>query len=153
MFALPLIGESKREAVTGEVGLWNTVPATMFDGDAGFRADGFEADLHICRLIGGERALAPSERQPLTRRERARRAKQSTVFTHYGPMARRVLDALLDKYADEGIATIEADTVFSVQPFTDMGRPAELIKSFGGRPQYLGALQTLERELYATGAT
>lgn len=86
---------------------------------------------------------------PLTRRERASRVKKRNVFTQYGPVARKVIDALLDKYADEGIATIEADTVFNVQPFTDIGRPAEIIKSFGGRPQYLGALQTLERELYA----
>ena len=87
---------------------------------------------------------------PLTRRERARRVKKRNVFTQYGPVARKVIDALLDKYADEGIATIEADTVFNVQPFTEMGRPAEIIKSFGGRPQYLILLQTLERELYAT---
>lgn len=93
----------------------------------------------------------------LTRRERANRVKKrsakNAVFTQYGPVARKVIDALLDKYADEGIATIEADTVFNVQPFTDIGRPAEIIKSFGGRPQYLNALQTLERELYAINAT
>lgn len=86
---------------------------------------------------------------PLTRRERASRVKKRNVFTQYGPIARKVIDALLDKYADEGIATIEADTVFNVQPFTDIGRPAEIIKSFGGRLQYLSALQALERELYA----
>nr|WP_295781760.1 DEAD/DEAH box helicase family protein [Rhodoferax sp.] len=90
---------------------------------------------------------------PLTRRERASRVKKRNVFTQYGPVARKVIDALLDKYADEGIATIEADTVFNVQPFTDIGRPGEIIKSFGGRPQYLDALQTLERELYKTSAT
>ncbi len=90
---------------------------------------------------------------PLTRRERASRVKKRNVFTQYGPVARKVIDALLDKYADEGIATIEADTVFNVQPFTDIGRPFEIIKSFGGRPQYLDALQTLERELYSTSAT
>jgi type I restriction enzyme, R subunit len=89
----------------------------------------------------------------LTRRERATRVKKRNVFTQFGPVARKVIDALLDKYADEGIATIEADTVFNVQPFTDIGHPAEIIKSFGGRPQYLGALQTLERELYRTIAT
>ena len=59
----------------------------------------------------------------------------------------------MDKYADDGIATIEADMVSIVQPFTDMGRPGELIKSVGGRPEYLSALKTLERELYATSAT
>lgn len=65
-------------------------------------------------------------------------------------MARKVLEALLDKYADEGIATIESNDVFKVQPFTQMGSASELIHSFGGRTQYLGALKTLERELYAT---
>ncbi|WP_291477084.1 EcoAI/FtnUII family type I restriction enzme subunit R [Acidovorax sp.] len=89
------------------------------------------------------------DQPPLTRRERARRVHKRNVFTHYGPVARKVLEALLDKYADEGIATIEADNVFSVQPFTHLGSPAELVRSFGGRPQYLSALQTLERELYA----
>ena len=88
---------------------------------------------------------------PLTRRERASRVKKRNVFTAYGPVARKVLDALLDKYADEGIATIESNDVFKVQPFNQMGSASELINSFGGRPHYLAALQTLERELYAPG--
>ena len=89
------------------------------------------------------------DQPPLTRRERARRVHKRNVFTHYGPVARKVLEALLDKYADEGIATIESNEVFKLQPFTDLGSPVELVRSFGGRPQYLNALQTLERGLYA----
>ncbi len=89
------------------------------------------------------------DQPPLTRRERARSVKKRNVFTQYGPVARKVLDALLDKYADEGIVTIESSEVFKIQPFTDLGSPSELVRSFGGRPQYLSALQTLERELYA----
>ncbi|WP_291933281.1 EcoAI/FtnUII family type I restriction enzme subunit R [Limnohabitans sp.] len=85
---------------------------------------------------------------PLTRRERANRVKKRNAFTQYGPVARKVIDALIDKYADEGIATIESNDVFRVQPFTQMGSASELVKSFGGRPQYLGALKILERELY-----
>ena len=90
------------------------------------------------------------DQPPLTRRERARRVKKRNVFTQYGPVARKVLDALLDKYADEGIATIESNEVFKLQPFTDLGSPVELVRSFGGRPQYLSALQALEQALYAT---
>ena len=86
----------------------------------------------------------------LTRRERASRVKKRNVFTQYGAVARKVIDALLDKYADEGIITIESNEVFKVQPFIDLGSPVELVRSFGGRPQYLSALQTLERELYAS---
>ena len=92
------------------------------------------------------------DQPPLTRRERAQRVKKRNVFTQYGPVARKVLDTLLDKYADEGITTIESDAVLRVQPFTALGSPTELVRSFGGRPQYLQALATLERELYAPGA-
>lgn len=86
---------------------------------------------------------------PLTRRERALRVKKRNVFTQYGPVARKVLDALLDKYADEGIETIESNEVLRVQPLSNLGMPAELIRAFGGRPQYLQALRALEQEIYA----
>ena len=89
------------------------------------------------------------DQPPLTRRERAQRVKKRNAFTQYGPVARKVLDALLDKYADEGITTIEGNEVFKLQPFTDLGSPVELVRSFGGRPQYLSALQALEQALYA----
>jgi type I restriction enzyme R subunit len=77
--------------------------------------------------------------------------KKRDAFGQYGPVARKVLDALLDKYADEGITTIESNEVLRVQPLSELGSPVELVRSFGGRPQYLQALQTLERELYAPG--
>ena len=89
------------------------------------------------------------DQPPITRRERARRVKQRNVFTQYGPVARQVLDALLDKYADEGITTIESNDVLRVQPLSNLGSPVELIRSFGGRPQYLAAVRALEHELYA----
>ncbi|MDN5250491.1 DEAD/DEAH box helicase family protein [Betaproteobacteria bacterium LSUCC0117] len=85
----------------------------------------------------------------LSRKERARRVKQRNVFTEYGPIARKVLDALLDKYADEGVVAIESTEVLKIQPFTSLGSPVELVKSFGGRPQFVSAIKTLERELYA----
>ena len=90
------------------------------------------------------------DQPPLARSERARRVQKRNVFTQYGPVARKVLEALLDKYADEGITTIESNEVFKLQPFTDLGSPVELVRSFGGRPQYLSALQALERELYSS---
>jgi type I restriction enzyme R subunit len=89
------------------------------------------------------------DKPPLTRRERAQRVRKRTVFDEYGPVARSVLHALLDKYADEGIITLESNEVLRLQPLSDLGSPVELVRSFGGRPQYLQALQTLERQLYA----
>jgi len=84
-----------------------------------------------------------------TRRERATAVKQRHVFDAYGPLARQVIDALLDKYADEGITTLESVEVLKLQPLNSLGSPAELVRSFGGRPQYLAALNTLQAELYA----
>ncbi len=92
------------------------------------------------------------DQPPLTRRERASRVKKRNVFTQYGPMARQVIEALLDKYADEGITTLEASNVLTLPPVNQLGLPVELVRAFGGRPQYLSALQTLERELYAPGS-
>ena len=89
---------------------------------------------------------------PVTRRERARRVQQRDVFAQYSPVARKVINALLDKYADEGIMTIESSEVLKIRPLSDLGSPVELIRSFGGKPQYLQALRLLETEIYALSA-
>ena len=85
---------------------------------------------------------------PLTRRERANRVKKRNAFAKYGDTARRVIEALIDKYADEGVQTIESMEVLRVPPLDKLGSPTELVKSFGGRTQYDAALRTLEQELY-----
>jgi type I restriction enzyme R subunit len=93
------------------------------------------------------------DQPPLTRRERAQRVKKRNVFTQYGPVARQVLEALLDKYADEGITTIESDAVLRLQPLAGLGSPVELVRAFGGRPQYLQALRALGQAIYAPTST
>lgn len=87
------------------------------------------------------------DRPPLTRRERADAVKKRDVFTKYGETARAVLDALLAKYADEGVLPDDA-SVLRVSPFSQLGTPVELVKAFGGREGYLAAIRTLEGELY-----
>ena len=88
------------------------------------------------------------DQPPLTRSERARQVKKRDVFTQYGEQARKVLEALLDKYADEGIENIEDLKVLKVNPFDQFGTPTEIIKLFGGKQQYLKALTQLEHALY-----
>ena len=88
------------------------------------------------------------DQPPLTRQERAEKVRKRDFFTKYGEQARAVLDALLDKYADEGIETIEDIKVLTVDPFSRLGTAPELIKAFGGKPAYLKAVQELERQLY-----
>ena len=88
------------------------------------------------------------DRPPLTRRERAEQVKKRDVFTKYGAEARAVLDALLDKYAEEGPVTLEDPHVLRVRPLADLGTPIELMKRFGNSDQYRKAVRELENELY-----
>ena len=92
------------------------------------------------------------DRPPRTRRERAENVRKRDVFTRYGAQARAVLDALLDKYADEGLAPVEDLGVLRVQPLSDLGTPVELVRHFGGREGYIAAVRQLEAALYGTAA-
>lgn len=94
------------------------------------------------------------DQPPLTRRERANNVKKRNYFTRYGEQARKVLEALLDKYADRGVVSIENPKVLQLDPFGSIGTPVEIInRIFGGREKYEQALQELERELYNTERT
>ena len=89
------------------------------------------------------------DQPPLSRRERAEQVKKRNYFTKYGAEARRVLEALLDKYADTGIENIESMNVLQLDPLSGMGTPLEIVQTFGGKAQYQAALRELESNLYA----
>lgn len=89
------------------------------------------------------------DQPPLTRKERANQVKKRNYFTKYGEQAQAILTALLDKYADEGIRTIENAKVLKLKPFNDIGTPMEIINEvFGGKERYETAVRELEQELY-----
>jgi type I restriction enzyme R subunit len=88
------------------------------------------------------------DQPPLTRKERANNVKKRNYFTKYGDQAKKVLEALLDKYADEGITNIESIEVLRVNPFDEFGSPLEIINEFGSKEKYLQAVKELEIELY-----
>lgn len=88
------------------------------------------------------------DQPPLTRAERVNQVKKRDIFTRYGEQARKVLEALLEKYADEGIENIEDIKILKVNPFDQFGTPTEIIKLFGGKQQYMNALTQLEQALY-----
>ncbi len=90
------------------------------------------------------------DQPPLTRKERANNVKKRNYFGKYGDQARAVLEALLDKYADEGIVSIENAKILKLNPFNNIGTPVEIINDvFGGKDQYETALQELEQQLYS----
>lgn len=89
------------------------------------------------------------DQPPLTRRERANKIKKRDYFSKYGERARAVLSALLDKYADEGISTLESAKVLRLEPFRSIGTPVEIINNvFGGKTNFEAAIRELEQELY-----
>jgi type I restriction enzyme R subunit len=89
------------------------------------------------------------DQPPMTRKQRAENVRKHDYFTKYGDQARAVLEALLDKYADEGVLTIESPNVLKLYPFTKMGTPVEIINNvFGGRVNYESAVQELESVLF-----
>lgn len=92
------------------------------------------------------------DQPPLTRHERAENVKKRSVFAKYGEKTRAVLNALLDKYADGGLKSVESLEILKVDPLTSFGTPVEIIKLFGGKLQYLAAIEQLESELYRKAA-
>ena len=94
----------------------------------------------ICHIAYGKK--------PLTRRERAENVKKRDVFNKYGAEARKVLEALLEKYATDGITQLENTTVLKLDPFRQMGAPAHIAKFFGGKEQYYSAVKELEKLIY-----
>ncbi|MDN4059828.1 DEAD/DEAH box helicase family protein [Massilia sp. YIM B02769] len=87
-------------------------------------------------------------RPPLTRKERAEQVTKRDYFTRYGEQAQRVLQALLQKYSDEGVGSIEDTQILTIAPFTSFGTPIEIIRAFGGLDQYQHAVHELELALY-----
>jgi type I restriction enzyme, R subunit len=100
----------------------------------------------ICHIAWGQ--------PPLTRLERANRVRKRNYFAKYGEQARAVLAALLDKYADEGIGTLESAKILRLDPFKTMGTPVEIINTiFGGKGEFDTAIQELEQELFKQDKT
>ena len=89
------------------------------------------------------------DQPPLTRRERAENVKKRNYFAKYSEQARKVLESLLEKYADTGIENIDDIKILTLDPFKNIGTASELVSAFGGKSAYLAALHELEENLYA----
>jgi type I restriction enzyme R subunit len=92
------------------------------------------------------------DQPPLTRRERAENVRKRDVFTKYGPQARAVLEALLQKYQDQGVINLDDPRVLQISPFDAMGTPLQLIRQFGTRADFERAVHELQSALYQKAA-
>ena len=95
----------------------------------------------ICHVAYGQK--------PLTRRERAEKVKKRNYFAKYGDQARQVLEALLEKYSEQGVLNMENLDILKNDPFKELGTPVKIVnKIFGGKDKYLEAIAELEKQLY-----
>jgi type I restriction enzyme R subunit len=130
-------GEERKQALIEELAAEGLLLEPLMD-EIGKDLDPFDLICHIAY-----------DRPPLTRRERANSVKKRDFFTRYGPQARAVLEALLDKYQDEGLVG-ELDNVrlLQIPPFSEMGTAMQLLKPFGGKAGFEKAVHALQDELY-----
>lgn len=91
------------------------------------------------------------DQKPLTRRERAENVKKRDFLHKFSSAARSVLEALLDKYMNDGVKEIEKTEVLKLDPFRQMGKPSRIAAEFGGKDEYLKAVKELENEIYKIG--
>lgn len=108
-------------------------------GEIGESLDPFDLILHI----------AFGKNKLITRQERAGNVRKKNYLAKYSDKARKVLENLLDKYANQGLEHIEDINILTINPFNELGSPLEIIQEFGGKEQYFLAVRELEREIYA----
>ncbi len=107
-------------------------------GEIAKELDYFDLILHI----------AFGRKKLTTRKERVKIIRNSNYLSKYGQKAKNVLNALLDKYADQGLEHIEDIKILKVNPFNKIGSPIEIIADFGGKDSYLMAIRDLEKQIY-----
>lgn len=128
----------RKSAIMEELGEYSIlIDAVRGENEALRGADIFDIICHVA-----------FDQKPLSRRERAANVRKRDYFGKYGAEARRVLEALLDKYAEHGILDFERTNILETPPFNEMGKPQKIVKVFGGAKEYFVALEELEGEIY-----
>ncbi len=129
-------GETRKQAIVDQLADEGVLLAALAE-DVGKDLDPFDLICHVA-----------FDQPPLTRRERAEHVRKRDVFTKYGPQARAVLEALLQKYQDEGVTNLDDPRILQIRPFDAMGTPMELIRRFGTRRDFERAVAELQSALY-----
>ncbi len=132
--------EGRKQAVFDELEA-EGLPLDIIAAELGKDLDPFDLICHIA-----------FDAKPLTRRERAESVKKRDAFTKYGPQAKAVLEALLEKYADEGVMNLDDLGVLKIAPFSGMGSVVELVRAFGGKPGFEQAVHDLQSAIYEESA-
>ena len=117
------------------------LPLDIISTELGLDLDPFDLICHVA-----------FDAKPLTRQDRANNVRKRDAFTKYGEQARAVLEALLEKYADDGVISIDDPKILKINPFSGMGTEVELIRAFGKKNDYVRAVHELQAALYDESA-
>jgi type I restriction enzyme R subunit len=92
------------------------------------------------------------DQTPLTRKDRAKRVRESSYLDKYSESARKIIEGLMDKFGEVGVTEIENPQILKLDPFASIAkRPVILTKFFKGQVDYNKAVRELEEELYNVG--
>lgn len=134
----------RKQAIVAEL-LEQGVFLDKLQEDVGLDLDPFDLICHVA-----------FDRKALTRSERANKARSKPkYFEKYGEAARKVLDVLVTKFAEDGYATLdkvlddgELVNFLSAPPFDTFGRPLEVVRAFGGKENFREAMRELQSVIY-----
>jgi type I restriction enzyme R subunit len=77
------------------------------------------------------------------------RKEKKDFFDRYTPEARQILNEILEKYAEHGMAQFKMPDILKVPPISDHGNVLEITKKFSGADKLRGALAEMQSLLYA----
>lgn len=126
----------RRTAIIDEI-IDRGVPLEELRDQIGYDVDLFDLVLHIAY-----------DKKPIKRRDRVEAVRRSTYLNKYQGKAREIVEALLDKYSDTGINSVEDIEVLKVDPFRQYGAPLEIVGWFGGADKYREVVSELEKQIY-----
>jgi type I restriction enzyme, R subunit len=134
----------RKDAIVAEL-LEQGVFLDKLQEDVGLDLDPFDLICHVA-----------FDRKVLTRSERANQVRRKPeYFEKYGEAARKVLDVLVTKFAEDGYATLDKVlddgqlvNFLSAPPFDTFGRPLEVVRAFGGKEHFHEAMRELQSVIY-----
>ncbi|MDR1039656.1 MAG: DEAD/DEAH box helicase family protein [Deltaproteobacteria bacterium] len=85
----------------------------------------------------------------LTREERAKKIREDGILDRYRGKACKVMDALIDKYVENGIADLEDLRILKIEPFPSFGNLKAIVEAFGGRQNFIDEVHRLRTALYS----
>lgn len=85
----------------------------------------------------------------LYRTERAKRIKEKNFLEKFQGDAKRVLEVLMQTYADQGILAFEENEALKNNELQDLGTPIFIKSLFGGKEQFKKVIRDIEKILYA----